>query len=323
LCLALALAAGLTPLFGQGGESQLKKEYPGGADTRPRRQQDFSHDTTKPLDPISRAVGMICRERTADYLGSTPIDVMQASPSLPLKHPDVVAAIKRAEQILPTAREYAIEALRELAAEHKLEDARLQAAEARIKAVTKIEPDVDLRDNASVSTNRPTVITFGTLFLVGLRSQEGMLGVMVHELTHLGDGKEDSLQPLFQKVGRRAASLTGMRVTGRRAEELTCDLLGAIAARKLIARTPTRDALPRRLARVLGHNCVEHDDTDEAHLSPRNTMRALLSLDEVLAHGILGVKDQALLPFDWRPANPPLSDAEAFLFASERCQASL
>lgn len=321
-CLVGALGfSGLSLTAQTTDETRLKKEYPG-ADTRPR-QVEFSHDTVKPLDPIARAVGMICRERNFDSLGSTPIDVMQSSPSLPLKNPDVVAALKRAEQLLPTARELAVEALRELAAEHKLEDTRLRAAEARINAVTKIEPDVDLRDNASVSTNRPTVISFGTLFLVGLRSSEGLIGVMAHELTHLGDGREDSLQPLFQKVGRRAAGLTAMRVTGRRSEELTCDLIGALAARKLIARSPNRDPLPRRLARVLGHNCVEHDDTDDSHLSPRNTMRALLSLDEVLAQGILGIKTLSLLPFDWRLTNPQLSDTEAFVNAGEHCRAGL
>ncbi len=321
-CLIGAIGLLALPLPAQtADESKLKKEYPN-PDTRPR-QVEFSHDNVKPLDPIANAVGMICRERKFDAQSSTPIDVMQASPSLPLKNPDVAAAVKRAEQLLPTARQLAIEALRELAAEHKLEDARLRAAETRINAVTKIEPDVDLRDNASVSTNRPTVITFGTLFLVGLRSSEGLLGVLAHELTHLGDGKEDSLQPLFLKVGRRAAGLTGMRVTGRRSEELTCDLIGAIAARKLIARSPSRDPLPRRLARVLGHNCVEHDDTDDAHLSPRNTMRALLTLDEVLAQGIMGIKTQSLLPFDWRLNNPQISDTEAFVMAGTYCRAGL
>jgi hypothetical protein len=317
---ALLLIAQATQFFAQTGEAQLKKEYPASPGSRPR-QVDLAHD--KPLDPVSRAVGMVCRDRVEDYLSSTPIDVMQASASLPLKNSEVIAAIKRAESLLPLARELATEALRELAAEHNLEDSRLRAAEARIRAVTKIEPDVDLRDNASVSTNRPTVITFGTLFLVGLRSNEGMIGVLAHELTHLGDGKEDSLLPLFQKVGRRAAGLTGMRVTGRRAEELTCDLIGAVAARKHIVRAPSRDPLPRRLSRILSHNCVEHDETDDAHLSPRNTMRALLALDEVIAQGILGLKDQALLPFDWRPADPQLSEREAFVFASERCRSGL
>jgi hypothetical protein len=321
---ALLLALWVAPSLPQ-GETNLKKEYPNPA-TRPR-QVDLSHNT-KPPDPIGNAIGQVCRERAFDPLGSTPIDILQARPSLSLKNPDVQAALKRAEQLLPLARELTIEALRDLAAEHKLEELRVRTAETRIRAVTRIEPDVDLRDNASVSVNRPTLISFGTLFLVGLPSNEAMISVLAHELTHLGDGKEDSLQPLFVKVGRRVSSLvTGVRlqVSGRRAEELTCDLIGTLTVRKLIARTPNaRETLVRRLTRALAHNCVERDETDEAHLSPRNTMRALLALDEALANGLLGRADNSLLqPFELFPARPAPSDAEALLFASERCRAGL
>jgi hypothetical protein len=35
------------------------------------------------------------------------------------------------------------------------------------------------------------------------------------------------------------------------------------------------------------HNCVDEDDTDEDHLSPRNTMRALFALDARLAGEVL------------------------------------
>src|SRR3712207_2017208 len=78
-----------------------------------------------------------------------------------------------------------------------------------------------------------------------------------------------------------------MRIVGRRPEELTCDLVGAMAARAYIARTPDKESLARRLARAIEHNCVEEDGTDEAHLSPRNTMRALLVLDPTLGNDIM------------------------------------
>src|SRR5207237_8964281 len=99
-------------------------------------------------------------------------------------------------------------------------------------------------------------------------------------------GKDESLHPLFRLVGRRASALMGMHIAGRRPEELTCDLIGAMVARAYITRTPGKETLARRLSRSIEHNCVEEDGTDEAHLSPRSTMRALLSLDPTLGREI-------------------------------------
>lgn len=239
-------------------------------------------------DIVERAMGAVCQERSRDPLGSVPIDVMQAKPSLPLAHPDAIAGLKRAERLLPQARELVVASLRDLSDEYNIEEFRIRAATQRVQAVNKIEPDVELRDNASVILSTPHTIYFGTIFLAGLQSDEGMVSVLAHELTHIADGREDSLQPLFRLVGRRAATLTGMRIVGRRPEELTCDLMGAMSARAFIARTPGKELLARRLARAIEHNCVEEDGTDEAHLSPRNTMRALLVLDPTLGSDIMG-----------------------------------
>lgn len=252
-------------------------------------------------DIVERAIGAACTERASDPLGSVPIDVMQARPSLPLGHADAVAGARRADRLLPVAKKLVVEALEQLAREYNIDEKRVRAAAQRVMAVNKIEPDVELRDNASVILSTPRVIYFGTIFLAGLPSDEGMVSVLAHELTHIADGKEDGLQPLFRLVGRRAATLTGLRISGRRPEELTCDLIGAMAARSHITRTPNGEKLSRRLARAVEHNCVEEDDTDEAHLSPRNTMRALLALDPVLARDIIGDRDLAtFLPLEPR-----------------------
>src|SRR5436305_1229046 len=237
---------------------------------------------------VERAMTAVCSERARDPLGSIPIDVMQARPSLPLSHPDAVAGLKRAERLLPAAKELVIASLRDLSNEYNIEDLRVRAAAARVLAVDKIEPDVELRDNASVMLSTPRTIYFGTIFLAGLQSDEGMVSVLAHELTHIADGKEDSLHPLFRLVAQRATTLTGMHIVGRRPEELTCDLVGAMSARTYIMRTPGKETLARRLSRAIEHNCVEDDGTDEAHLSPRNTMRALLALDPTLGSDIMG-----------------------------------
>ncbi|MGB7925621.1 MAG: hypothetical protein WCF57_20450 [Pyrinomonadaceae bacterium] len=240
------------------------------------------------LEIVERAISAVCSERRRDPLGSVPIDEMQMRPSLPLKHPDAIDGAKRAMRLLPVARELAADALRQLGTEHNIDAKRIASATRRIQAVMEIEPDMELRDNASVTLSNPRTISFGTIFLAGLPSDEGMVSVLAHELTHMADGREDSLHQLFRLIGRRAASLTGLRVSGRRPEELTSDLIGAMSARSFIARTPNAEPLKRRLARLVEHNCVDEDETDDDHLSPRDTMRALLALDPALARDVLG-----------------------------------
>ena len=248
-----------------------------------------SHETSAPVEPelIERAMDSVCAEREADPFGSVPIDEMQSRPSLPLSHPEVIAGARRAERLLPIARELTVSALRQLADEYGLASFRVRDATARIRAVRTIEPDMELRDNAAVVLSDPHTISFGTIFLSGLRSDEGMVSVLAHELIHIADGKTDTLRPLFRLVGRRAASLTGLSIYGHRPEELTCDLVGAMASRALVTSAPNTESLTRRLARSVEHNCVEEDDTDEDHLSPRNTIRAVFALDPALARDIL------------------------------------
>jgi hypothetical protein len=98
---------------------------------------------------------------------------------------------------------------------------------------------------------------------------------------------------LFRAIARRANARTGLSIRGQRAEELACDLVGMMSAQRFIKDTPSWEPLPRRLARAVEHNCVDDDASDEDHLSPRSTIRALFALDvglasEVLSDGSLG-----------------------------------
>lgn len=241
---------------------------------------------------IDRAIGETCTERIRDPFGSMPIDEMQARPSLPVNDRDAVAGARRAERLLPTTRRLVADAILKIAREYELYDtaaarARINSATLRVAAVRRVKPDVDGRDNASVVLREPRTIEFGTIFLAGLRSDEAMISVLAHELTHIASGQTDSLRPLFRAIGRRAAARTGLRIQGQRAEELACDLVGVIAAREFIRQTASWDPMPRRLARAFEHNCVADDASDEDHLSPRNTIRALLTLDVTLANELL------------------------------------
>lgn len=264
--------------------------------TSSERRQQTSHTrsglSSEARETINLASGVVCKERILDPKGSVPIDDMQARPSLPVASPEAVAGARRAQRLLPLTKLLVVEALRQLTRDYNLNSSgrdtlRLNRALARVSAVKFVKPDLDSRDNASVLLHNPRTIIFGTIFLAGLPSDEGVISVLSHELVHIADGEEDSLSLLFERVGNRASSLTGMTIHDQRAEELTSDLVGVLAARGYVARVPNYEPLPRRISRSLAHNCVEKDQGDEDHLSPRNTIRALLALNPMLSRELV------------------------------------
>ena len=202
---------------------------------------------------------------------------------------------------MPIAKELVISSLRQLVVDFNLEksprlEKRLQQAITRVNGVKRVRPDMESRDNASVYLSRPHVITFGTIFLAGLRSDEGMISVLAHELMHIADGENDSLRLLVSAVGSKAGDLTGLDVQGQRGEEITCDLIGAMAVRAYVADTPGYESIARRIARSIQHNCVEIDEGDEDHLSPRSTIRALLALHPVLVRELINDREERAQP---------------------------
>jgi hypothetical protein len=264
---------------------------------RPQNDGSLTSHSRDSLSPEARemvelASGVVCNERIKDPKGSVPIDDMQGRPSLPVRSPEAVAGSQRAQRLLPIAKGLVVVSLRRLAKDYDFRnpkgyDPRLQAAIARVEAVRNIRPDVDSRDNASVFLKNPHTIVFGTIFLAGLPSDEGIVSVLAHELVHIADGSEDSLNLLFRFVGNRASKLTGLKIHDQRAEELTCDLVGMLAARSYVSTTPSYEPLPRRISRSLEHNCVDQDEGDDDHLSPRNTIRALLALNPTLSRELV------------------------------------
>jgi hypothetical protein len=241
---------------------------------------------------LEEAIGVVCTQAKLDPKSSIAIDEMQARPSLPIQSPEARAGAERAQRLLPVAKELVITSLRQLSTDYGFQNSknfndRLRQAVARVNSVKRVRPDMDSRDNASVFLSRPHVITFGTIFLAGLRSDEGMISVLAHELMHIADGDNDSLRALVGAIGNRASDLTGLSIHGQRGEEVTCDLIGAMAVRAYIVSTPDYQSIARRLARSIQHNCVELDEGDEDHLSPRNTIRALLALNPGLVRELI------------------------------------
>ena len=246
---------------------------------------------------VDDAIGIVCTQAKLDPQSSVAIDEMQAKPSLPVQSPEAKAGAERAQRLLPAAKSLTLSSLRQLAVEYGLNkspkfEARMRQATARVNSVKRVRPDMESRDNASVYLSKPHVITFGTIFLAGLRSDEGMISVLAHELMHIADGDNDSLRPLVAAVGNKAADLTGLEIHGQRGEEITCDLVGAMAARAYVASTPGYESIARRLARAVQHNCVEVDEGDEDHLSPRQTIRALLALNPVLVRELINDREE-------------------------------
>jgi len=263
--------------------------------SHPTRSHASMSPETKTL--IDDAIGVVCTQAKLDPQSSAAIDDMQARPSLPLQSPEAQAGAERAQRLLPLAKTLMINSLHQLVVEYGLDKsprfaARMRQATARVNAVKRVRPDMDSRDNASVFLSKPHMITFGTIFLAGLRSDEGMISVLAHELMHIADGDADSLRSLVSAVGNKASDLTGLDIRGQRGEEITCDLIGAMAARAFVGNTPSYESLARRLARSVQHNCVEQDEGDDDHLSPRNTIRALLALDPMLVRELITDREE-------------------------------
>ncbi|HEY9405715.1 MAG TPA: hypothetical protein VIQ24_23900 [Pyrinomonadaceae bacterium] len=245
-------------------------------------------------DIIERAVASICEERVRDPQGSVPIDQMAAQHALSLTDPKVVAGRKRAQRLLPVAKRLVPSALSRLAADYNLEALNLNWIYARVKAVNVIKLEVEAHDNAYWRPSEPDAIIFGTIFLAGIRSDEAMITVLAHELTHAVNGTDQSLQPLFRRVEARASTMGKLPIRGSMAAELTCEAVG-LQAMRIHTGNALGKGTTRRLARAVGKNCVQRDLADATHLSPRETLRVLLALEPELAMAIT-VKEEKKRP---------------------------
>jgi hypothetical protein len=269
---------------------------------KPNKTESHSTRKVASMSPeakalLEEAAGVVCIQAKLDPKSSFAIDDMQARPSLPVHSPEARSGAERAQRLLPLAKDLVVKSLRQLSLEYGFQKSskfrpRIEQAIRRVSAVRRVRPDMESRDNASVFLSRPHIITFGTIFLAGLRSDEAMISVLAHELMHIADGDNDSLRPLVAAVGNKASDLTGLEIHGQRGEEITCDLVGAMAVRSYIADTPGYESIARRLARSIQHNCVELDEGDEDHLSPRNTIRALLALNPVLVRELINDREE-------------------------------
>ena len=237
---------------------------------------------TLELESIDTAISNICEERSLDRQGTIPIDEMAMQHALPFSDPRVIAGKERAQRLLPVARRLVPATLARLAFAYQSPAINRDRITARLSLVDTIKLDIEQRDNAIVRPSEPHAIIFGTIFLAGLRSDEAMIAVLSHELTHVADGPDHLLNGLFDRVALRASQLSGWQIEEEPAMELTCELVGVHVMQTYSSGGSSGESKSRRLARAFGKDCVRHDLADEAHLSPRQTLRMLLLLEPSL-----------------------------------------
>jgi hypothetical protein len=236
-------------------------------------------------DLVERAINVVCEARRQDAQGTVPIDEMAFAPPLSLTDSRVSSGRARAMALLPVAKRLVPFAVRRVAIANGVEPRNLKWIITRVQAVKTIRPEVGLHDNASWLPSEPDTILFGTVFLAGLRSDEAMLSVLAHELTHAINGDDGGLEPIFTRL--RARAQRGEPISENAAVELACEMVGLETLRDHITQTKGQGVgSGQRLGRGLQKDCVRTDLSDEDHLSPRGTMRALLQLDPALLSAI-------------------------------------
>lgn len=263
---------------------------PSGAQKQNRAQR--ANEPAAESDLIERAAGRICEERVMDPQGTIPIDEMALQDPLPLSDRRVIAGKERAQRLLPVVKRLLPSVLSRIGTDYQAQSISRDRIIARLGLVNTIKPDIEMRDNAIVRAREPNAIIFGTVFLAGLRSDEAMIAVLAHELTHVVDGQDHVLQVLVGRVATRTLQLSGMQIQPRPAIELTCELAGIRVMQEYLRGT-SGVKNRQRLARAFEKDCVNHDLADSAHLSPRETLRLLLTLEPELTKTIAGTEQVA------------------------------
>ena len=239
---------------------------------------------TQATDPIERAMTFVCQDRIRDPQGTIPIDEMATQIPLSITDSRVIAGRNRAQSMLPIAKRLIPFALSRVAANNRLEPLSLKWIVERVRSVNVIRAEPGQRDNAVWRPSEPDTIVFGTVFLAGLRSNEAMIAVLAHEITHAINGTDNALQPVFKRVGDESSTL-GEPIGFAAAVEIACELVGIEVVKDYVGQTSSRGSQNRRLARALQKNCVARDLSDLHHLSPRETMQLLINLEPSLAFG--------------------------------------
>jgi hypothetical protein len=199
--------------------------------------------------------------------------------------------IKNARRLLPLAKNLTLEALRA-----SLKSSGLVREKQSIASVKKIVLDPGLGDTAEVREDNLSVIHIGTEYATYLTSDDEVMLLLGHELTHVA-ARTGRLNQFIEEVAETARLDASIAPVERQKEELACDFVGAEVLKRFIALHPTEETNAERFTRAFGYDppaerfarawqyfCdyYKGDLGDEEHLSPYQTLNTLLRFDTEL-----------------------------------------
>ena len=203
----------------------------------------------------------------------------------------VHAGMKNARRLLPIARQLTIGSLAELTKKSDLSKERRLIA-----SVTRIALDSKLGGSAEVCEDDLSVIHVGTEYAGYLTSDDEVMLLLGHELTHVAV-RSGRLSRYIDEIGERVRRTAHIENNEQQKEELACDFTGAEVLRVFIATHPNNEKSADRFSRVFGYEsrserltrawidfCAAYngDPGDQEHLNEQQTIRSLLALDPEL-----------------------------------------
>jgi hypothetical protein len=209
---------------------------------------------------------------------------------------EIHLSIKNARRLLPLAKRLTLESLSEAQIGERLKTSGLSREERLINGVHKIVLDQDLGDSAEILDHRLTEIRIGPEYALALTSNDEAMLLLSHELTHVA-ARGGRLDRLIENVTEMTRLSAHVEPTVKQKEDLVCEFIGAKVLKRFIALEPTDEPDAERFSRAFGYVspserlarawddfCASYDDDpeDEDHLSPNQTIRALVGLDPEL-----------------------------------------
>lgn len=199
------------------------------------------------------------------------------------------SGINNAKRLLPLAKRLTLESLEDLAASYGIQADELRQAEDNISAVDTVVIDEYLGDTASVDEESPAEISIGHNYALYLNRDEEAILLLGHELTHVA-ARNGNLLQFFSHVALTAESLAKVHPADDQKEDLGCDFIGEQVFKRFVRLHPANESIAERFSMAFGYYCEldeDEDDSDEEHLSQRDTLQALFGLDPELGRLIL------------------------------------
>lgn len=193
------------------------------------------------------------------------------------------SGVARAARLLPLARRLATEVLADVAGRYGGGTEQVRRACARVEAVTDVRLDEGLGDLAEFDEEKPTQVSVGAEYARDLESDDEVVVLLTHELTHAA-AVDGDLDGLIAAVAAEARQRAGVFAAAEQQEDLLCEYVGAQALKRFARLYPDREAPAARVGRVFACDQQEGDEADAEHLSSAETWRALRSLDSELRY---------------------------------------